>query len=459
MGSRFLRDASRSPKIAGPEAAESGHFAGSMKTSRDMVTAVLASLSMTAGFAGGVYDSVPIRENERHLIQSSHELEAYFANLSMLYENEPVVSLVRGMGDELRPEPTDDYIEYEFFVLRDPSPNAFALPNGHVYIHTGMLARLEDEAQLAGLIAHELSHVAGHHGIVHNRAAKGRSIAAMVLGGLGGWGSLISVGLQASVFGFSRELEQEADNHAAVMLFNSRYDPQVLPEVFDILAEDYEGLYPRTPSIWSTHPEIRARAQTSRALVRDMPSRERDVEVFELAVFPLRLVTVRDYIQDDYPHTAVALAESLVARYPNEPQLLHLLGDAWQAMGAQSALDAGELSDAAKRRNQRERILRTREQREAELLETPEGQAAFAENLGRAEVRYRDALALNPEFAVAYRGLGEVYERLGRARAAAEAYLRYVQLEPEAADRRIIINRLRSLTEQIKKEENVDEDA
>ena len=125
-----------------------------------------------AATAGGVYDSVPIDRDEQQLIDSANDLEGYFASQALLYQDKQALALVRRVGHEIRPAPTDDYIEYEFFVLRDPSPNAFALPNGHVYVHTGMIARLRDEDQLAGLLAHEISHVAGHHGIIEHRATK-----------------------------------------------------------------------------------------------------------------------------------------------------------------------------------------------------------------------------------------------------------------------------------------------
>lgn len=419
---------------------------------------ILAAAPCLAAAAEGVYETLPIRENEQHIIESSNELEAYFHSQSLLYENEDVVSLVRRIGQSLAPAPTDDYIHYDFFVLRDPSPNAFSLPNGHIYVQTGMLARLEDESQLAALLAHEINHVAGHHAIIENRAAKSRTIAGLVLGGLGGWGSLISVSLQASVYGFSRDLEQEADDRAALLLLNSEYDPHALPEVFDILGRDYEGLYPRTKSIWSTHPEIQARAITSRALVADMPKRERSSDTFEVTIFPLRLLTVRDYIQDDYPHTAEALAEGLVQRYPDEPSVLQLLGDAWQAMGAQSRFEPDTLSNSDKRRNLRDRSRKTREQREAERLETTAGQDALAENLAEAEQTYRQALEINAEYAPAFRGLGEVYERLDRPRDAAAAYLKYVQLEPDAADRSVIVGRLRELANRLKSEDESDEE-
>ena len=401
--------------------------------------------------AGGIYDSMPIRESELDLIDTANDLEGYFAAHGLLYTDEQVVSLVRRVGHELRPQPTDDYIEYEFFVLRDPSPNAFALPNGHVYVHTGMLARLRDEDQLAALLAHEINHVAGHHGIVDHRATKSASIAGMVLGGASIWGGMIAVGLQASVFGFSRELEQEADDRAAIVLRDGRYDPHALPELLDILGQDYDGLEPRVPTIWSTHPEIRARAETSRALVADMPPRgERQVDAFEVAVYGLRTMTVQDYVQDDYPQTAIALAESLVERYPNDVRMLQLLGDAWQAMGGQRRLDPAQLTNSDKRHNRKDRARKTREQRLAEQLATEEGRAAYAENLAHAEEIYGRVLAMDSSFAPGHRGLGEVYEQQQREREAAQEYLTYVRSAPDAADRPIVVSRLKALTVKLK---------
>jgi predicted Zn-dependent protease len=410
-----------------------------------------ASLLLPAAVsAGGNYESMPIRENEQDLIDAANDLEGYFAAHGLLLRDEQVVSLVRRIGHELRPHPTDDYIEYEFFVLRDPSPNAFALPNGHVYVHTGMLARLRDEDQLAALLAHEINHVAGHHGIVEHRATKKASIAGLVLGGASVWGGMIAVGLQASVFGFSRELEQEADDRAVLVLRDSRYDPNALPELLDILGQDYDGLDPRVPTIWSTHPEIRARAETSRALVTDIPQAEREIDAFEVAVYGMRTMTVQDYVQDDYPQTAVALAESLTQRYPNDPRMLQLLGDAWQAMGGQRRLDAAQLTNSDKRQNRKDRARKTREQRLAEQLATDDGRAAYAENLARAEEIYGRVLAMDSGFAAAHRGLGEVYEQQQRNREAAAEYVIYLRSAPDAADRPIVVGRLKALTVKLK---------
>jgi predicted Zn-dependent protease len=423
------------------------------------VACCVAALACLPGIvaAAGNYGPVAIDEDEQKLIESSAELEGYFRSQSLVYEEEPLRTLVRRIGRDLAPPPTDDYIEYEFFILRDPSPNAFALPNGHVYVHTGMLARLRDESQLAALLGHELNHVAGHHSIISYRVQTKRTVAAMVFGGLGGWGNLISVGLQTSIFGFSRDLEQESDDHAAELLVKAGYDPHALPELFEILGTDYEGLYPRMPTVWSTHPEVQARAVTSRALVADLPHFDREVESFEEAAFPLRLLTIRDYIQDDYPQTALALAQNAVERYPGVPDVLQVLGDAWQALGAQAERGPDELSNKEKRSNQRERVSRTREQRLAERLATEQGRAAYASNLARAEETYRRALAIDPNFAPARRGLGEVYEQLERDRDAAREYVAYVRLAPDAPDRVLVVNRLRTLREKLQQEDDNDD--
>lgn len=422
-----------------------------MRNSRRLRALWLAALAapLAAAATTGQYTQMPIHDDEKHLIATADDLEGYFAAHGLLCKDEQALTLVRRVGNSLHPEATDDYMVYEFYVLRDPSPNAFALPNGSVFVHTGMLARLSDEDQLAALLAHEITHVAGHHTLVDHRASKKATIAGMVLGGATIWGGMIAVGLQASVFGFSRDLEQEADDHAATTLRDSRYDPHALPELLDILGRDFDGLDPRVPTIWSTHPEVHARAETSRALVASMPTRAHTDAGFEEAVYALRVMTVQDYIRDEYPQTALALAEDLVARHPSDARMAALLGDAWQGMGAQRRIDPAELTKSDKKQSRKDHR-KTREQRLADQLATDEGRAAYADNLGHAEAAYQQALKIDAHFAPAHRGLGEVYEQEKRPPDAATEYLVYVRAAPDADDRSIVVGRLKALTVKIK---------
>jgi predicted Zn-dependent protease len=279
----------------------------------------------------------------------------------------------------------------------------------------------------------------------------------MVLtGALGGLGGLISAGLYTSMYGFSRELEQEADDRAAEALYASPFDAHALPELYEVLAQDYEGIRPRVATIWSTHPQLEARAARTRGQVAAAPVGRRDAAAFDAVVLPIRALTIRDYIQDDYPRTAIVLAESLAARYPGDPQFLLLLGDAWAAMGARTEFDEDELSNADRRRNAARRVTRTRQEREAVLLKTEEGRAALAENLSRAREAYLRTTMLEPSFAPAYRGLGEVAERFGEPREAAQAYIDYLQRAPDATDRAVIVQRLRELREVLRAKEATD---
>jgi tetratricopeptide (TPR) repeat protein len=207
--------------------------------------------------------------------------------------------------------------------------------------------------------------------------------------------------------------------------------------------------------MWSTHPETRARAETSRALVASMPKRERSVGAFEPGVLGVRTLTIQDYIRDDYPQTALALADELVKRYPNDARLQQLLGDAWQGLGGQQRIeDPASLSNSDKKHNLKDHARKTREQRLADQLATDAGRAAYEANLARAEQVYRHALDIDPSYAAAYRGLGEVYEQQKRDRDAAAAYLTYVRSAPDAPDRSLVVTRLKSITVKIKDSSN-----
>jgi predicted Zn-dependent protease len=415
-----------------------------------LFASALIACSGTAGVesvlaAEGIYEPVELRGKEPHdLIETSAEYHDQFARRSLLHQDPSVEALVRRVGHALTPAPTDDYIDYEFFVIRDPSPNAFAMPNGHIYVHSGMLARLEDSSQLAALLAHEINHVAGHHGIVRFRIKAIDVFDIFVTGGL--------VAALNSLQ-FSRELEQEADDRAPQMVAAAGYDPHAVPELMDLLREDFEGLRPRVASVWTTHPEPDARFERSLALVSAMPEADRDDDLFDTVVRPVRLMTVSDYVHADYPYTAIAVAQTLLERYPDDLELRMLLGDAWRVLGPRNEFAPEDFSDRDKRRNLRQRMLRTRSERTEELLETEAGRQAMQLNLETARSIYEDLLVRDPGFAPAHRGLAQVYEAMGLPREAAGAYLQYVRQAPQAEDRPVVMGRLTALRDQLIKED------
>lgn len=416
---------------------------------RRVLIAAVLTISSAVLAQTGVYEALELRRQEPNdLIATSAQYRDMFERRSLLYGDEDVLALVRRVGDALAPPPTDDYINYRFFVLRDPSPNAFAFPNGDIYVHTGMLARMTDESQLAALLAHEINHAAGHHTILSYRITAARLTIQILGGGL------------AALMGqlrYSRQLEQEADDRAPLLMTNTHYDPHAMPELLETLTQDFEGLDPRIATIWTTHPDPEDRVARSRAIVADLPRRERDPAAFDATIYSLRALTVRDYIQDDYPYTAIALAQDFVERYPDDLDFRMLLGDAWRVLGPRSEFAVEDLTKREARRNLRQRVWRTREERVQLNLETEEGQRAFAANMEQARLTYEDILTRNPEYAAAHRGLGQVYEALGQPTEAARAYLTYVRSAPEALDRPVIVAKLTELRDLIRQQENPDE--
>jgi len=398
-----------------------------------------------ASAAEGIYEAVELRGKEPHdLIETASQYHDQFVRRSLLHADPAVVGLVRDIGYSLAPEPTDDYFDYEFYVIRDPSPNAFAMPTGRIYVHTGMLARLEDSSQLAGLLAHEINHVAGHHSIVQFRI-KAFDVFDMFL--TGGLLALLN-NLQ-----FSRDLEGEADDRAPAMLLEAGYDPRAMPELMDLLRQDFEGLRPRVATAWTTHPEPDARYERSLAFVSALPDGERDTDAFDAIVRPLRVLTVRDYIRDDFPYTAIAVAETLLERYPDDLELRMMIGDAWRVLGPRAEFAPDDFSNRDKRRNLRQRLRRTRSERTQRMLEDEEAQQAMLRNLTAAKMIYEDLLVRDPNFAPPHRGLGEVYEALDMPREAAREYVQYVRQAPDAEDRPVIMGRLTQLRDQLSAEE------
>jgi len=136
----------------------------------------------------------------------------------------------------------EDY-PYYFKVVQDDSINAFALPGGPTYVHTGLLKAAENEAQLAGVLAHELSHVVLRHGTHQASRAVALQAPAMVLGGLAGRSGLsallaqlgIGLGANSVLIGFSRSMESEADLLGAYTMAKAGYNPLELSRFFEKL--------------------------------------------------------------------------------------------------------------------------------------------------------------------------------------------------------------------------------
>ena len=137
---------------------------------------------------------------------------------------------------------------YQFKLIHAKEINAFALPGGPIYIHTGILTAATSEAQLAGVLAHEISHVALRHST--NQASKAMLAQAplailggVLSGGLGGQLAQLGIafGLNSVFLKFSRGAEQQADEQGAQILYDAGYDPRAMAQFFETIQKESGG--------------------------------------------------------------------------------------------------------------------------------------------------------------------------------------------------------------------------
>jgi len=190
------------------------------------------------------------------------------------YNDPALQSYVEGLVDEIGKKSHRSNLVYHVTVLDSPQINAFALPGGYLYITRGIMAYMNSEAELAGVLGHELGHITARHGVRQQSAGTVAGILGAGVGIITGSGQAAqaaNVGSTALIRGYGRNHELEADRLGAEYLANVGYDPQEMLKVVEILKdqEDFdkqlakeEGREPRAyHGTFSTHPANDARLQ------------------------------------------------------------------------------------------------------------------------------------------------------------------------------------------------------
>jgi predicted Zn-dependent protease len=159
-----------------------------------------------------------------------------------IVDNKALQDYVKRIGDRLAsaPEAKASGFPFNFTMIVEPSVNAFALPGGPMFIQTGLFPSLDNEAQLAGVMAHEMSHVILRHGTHQATRAKGISIVASLAEAAVGDRSTIAqvldgainLGANSWMLHYSREAESEADALGAHLMADAGWDPAQLASFF-----------------------------------------------------------------------------------------------------------------------------------------------------------------------------------------------------------------------------------
>ncbi|HNR11896.1 MAG TPA: M48 family metalloprotease [Thermodesulfobacteriota bacterium] len=189
-----------------------------------------------------------------------------------LYDDQELQRYVYRIGQALAKNSDRSYLQYHFYVIDSPILNAFALPGGYIYITRGLLAEIENEAQLAGVLGHEIGHVAARHSAIQLSEALGYqmlTVAAMAAPNAGEMLPVVATLSQTMMLGYSREREFQADSMGLTYMFRSGYDPLEMSNFLYQLSRKGQG--PAGYGIYSsTHPDIFERVQETRSKAKLM---------------------------------------------------------------------------------------------------------------------------------------------------------------------------------------------
>jgi Zn-dependent protease with chaperone function len=217
------------------------------------------------------------RDQQRQLgLQAASEV---YKQMPVLPDNSRETQYVRQLGQKLVATIPQQYSwPFEFHVVAQKEINAFALPGGPMFINIGTITAAANEAQLAGVMAHEMSHVVMQHSA--KQASKAETtgllagLAGAVLGATTGGlvGQLGQMGIQMGAQGimlkYSRTDESQADAVGAIILYKAGYNPQAMADFFQTLESQNKGAPPQ----WlSDHPDPGNRSQAIEQEVRNWP--------------------------------------------------------------------------------------------------------------------------------------------------------------------------------------------
>ncbi len=237
---------------------------------RQMFTLVLAAAcTLAAGCVsnpstGGKSVGVGGLEGEKKTVQKHHQ---EIVKVLGLYDDQAMQEYVNIVGQRLAQASDLPNEEFRFFVLDDAAINAFVTGCCNVYVNRGLLVNLNSEAELAGVIGHEIGHITARHPA--RRQARGvaaslGAMAAAILTGSNAIGQLANIGAQAWMMGYGRENEMEADRLGLKYMVKAGYNPNSIGNVFRMFqaGEKFErqraaaeGREPRLyHGVFSSHP-------------------------------------------------------------------------------------------------------------------------------------------------------------------------------------------------------------
>jgi predicted Zn-dependent protease len=354
---------------------------------------VLASLAPFSE-AGGAR---PASEDEQRVWSQAQEFSGIIGKSGVLYQDGVLDAYLQQVMDSLFPEFRG---AIRVRAVQAPQLNAFALPDGAIYVNTGLMARFGNEAQLATVLAHEGTHFTHRHGFRSQQNLKSNAAFASVTAMLGVpiLPQLLAI---SSIFGFSREMETEADQVGYDRLQKAGYDPHESPKVFEHLMREVKAEGVDEPFFFASHPKLKERVDNMTRFSARAPAGGGGTSRADYArtVQKLRVDNLAGMLSMGRAKSALLMLEDPDHLAELPPYAPYYLGEAYRLRGG-------------------------------------EGDSL------RSEKAYLKALADAPDFAPTYRALGIHFLKTGQYSESIRHLTRYLEVAPDARDRKYVENYL-----------------
>ena len=239
-------------------------------------TLLLTACSVNPATGRKEFNGLMPASSEASIGASQHE--AIVKEYGGLYYDRALQDYVTGIGQKLARNTERNDVTYQFFVLDSPVVNAFALPGGYVYVTRGLLAIANDEAELAGVIGHEIGHVTARHQAARYSQSVLANLGAGLLGAAVGNQALsqaLGVGSNLYISSYSRDQESEADRLGIRYVSRAGYDPMAVSDFlaamdqYQTAQSTIEGKGREQADIFATHPQTGGRVTAAAAEARN----------------------------------------------------------------------------------------------------------------------------------------------------------------------------------------------
>ncbi|HVN17531.1 MAG TPA: M48 family metallopeptidase [Dongiaceae bacterium] len=249
---------------------------------RTRILACILALLLTGVFPSGAVTAGPELPDPGRPGMSKEEQEQLglkaaaqvYKQMPVLPDSDPIARYVQDLGKRMVTVIPGQYSwPYQFHVIQQKEINAFALPGGPIFVNVGTITAADNEAQLAGVMAHEMSHVYMQHSA---KAAPKQTFGEMLgaLGGMlgGGVGSLARLGIQLGagslLLKYSRGDEAQADTVGAIIMYKAGYDPRAMAQFFQKIEQQAGS---SGPQFLSDHPNPGNRVEAVDKEIADWP--------------------------------------------------------------------------------------------------------------------------------------------------------------------------------------------